>query len=188
MDNMMFQNTVKQHADVTIYTKDTKGIGISLNDGVITSFGLKSASDYVGRTDMDLPGNEFYAPTWIENDRRIMKNKVAEHLYELCNCDGINQWFRSYKAPLLGHLGNVIGIMGHSIPISDISRIPLTKQQTACLKYLALGCTHKQIALELSLAQKTVEHYLDAVKLKLHCKTRDELVLQAIERGLVGVF
>jgi DNA-binding CsgD family transcriptional regulator len=184
----MFPEASNLHAKVTIYTKDTKGIALSLNDGVITSFGLESASDYVGRTDMDLPGNELYAPTWIVHDRRVMTNKVGEYFFELCYCAGEEQWFRSYKAPLLGHRGNVIGIMGHSIPISAPSKILLTKQQTECLKNLALGLTHKQIALKMGLSNKTVEHYLDAVKIKLNCKSRADLIWQAIERGLVGFF
>ena len=82
----------------------------------------------------------------------------------------------------------MIGITGFSLKINDISLIPITKQQTACLKYLAMGFTHKQIAQKMCLAQKTVEHYLNAVKLKLNCKTRAELISQAIERGLVGLF
>jgi DNA-binding NarL/FixJ family response regulator len=92
------------------------------------------------------------------------------------------------QSPLYGHSGNVLGIHGLSIPVGEQCLIPLTNQQTACLKQLALGNTYKQIAHELGLSAKTVEHYLDAVKLKLNCQSRSDLILQAIERGLVGVF
>ncbi|MFI4955843.1 MAG: LuxR C-terminal-related transcriptional regulator [Gammaproteobacteria bacterium] len=184
----MFPDVFNQHEKVTVYSKDLRGYGLSVNETVLKSFGLKSASEYIGRTDMDVPGQALYAPIWIENDRRIMKNGVGEMLFELCNCDGTLQWFRSYKTPLFGHAGNVIGITGMSLKISDASLIPLTKQQTACLKYLGMGFTHKQIGLQLGLSQKTVEHYLEAVKLKLNCKSRADLMLQAIERGLVTVF
>lgn len=184
----MFLEYFNQHDKVTIYSKDLNGLGISLNETVIKSFGLKSASDYLGRSDMDLPMQELYAPKWIENDRRIMTTGKGEMLLELCNCAGTLQWFRSYKEPLLGKMGKVIGINGVSMKISESSLIPLTKQQTTCLTELALGKTHKQIAQQLGLAQKTVEHYLEAVKLKLNCKSRHELIFQAIERGLVGVF
>lgn len=184
----MFLSVFAQHERLHIYTKDLKGVGMSINQSVVASFGLTSASDYIGRTDMDLPGQELYAPTWIENDRRIIANGEAEMLLELCDCDGKLQWFRSYKAPLIGRLGKVIGTTGFSLKISDSSLVPITKQQTECLKYLAMGLTQKQIGNTLGLSQKTVEHYLDAVKLKLNCHTRSELILQAIERGLVGVF
>lgn len=139
-------------------------------------------------TDMDLPEQEQHAPKWIKNDHRIMTTRVAENLFELCNCAGTLQWFRSYKTPIFGNTGNVIGITGVSIKISDDALIPLTKQQTACLKHLAFGFTHKQIAETLGLSAKTVEHYLDTVKVKLKCDSRSELILQAIERGLINFF
>jgi DNA-binding CsgD family transcriptional regulator len=181
----MLSDYVNKNENIIMYTKDTQGIAVSLNESLIQSFGLASASDYLGRTDMDLPDQELYAPAWIENDRRIMTTRTAETIFEVCGCVDKIQWFRSYKAPLYGHQGNVIGVTAMSIKISDASRIPLTRQQTACLKELAFGFTHKQIAKNLGLSQKTVEHYLDAVKNKLQCKTRSELIMQAIERGLL---
>jgi DNA-binding NarL/FixJ family response regulator len=97
-------------------------------------------------------------------------------------------YFRSTKSPLIGNKGRILGVQCVSFPVSDQCLIPLTKQQMACLKELALGFTQKQMAKNLGLSQKTVEHYLDAVKNKLQCKTRSELIMQAIERGLVAVF
>lgn len=184
----MLLDIINQHAKIHTYSKDANGRGVSINEGVIKSFGLASASDYLGMTDMDLPDQELYAPTWIENDCRIMMNGEGEMLLELCNCAGTLQWFRSYKSPLIGHSGNVLGITGISLKISEKSLIHLSKQQTACLKYLAAGLTHKHIGKTLGISQKTVEHYLDAVKLKLGLKTRVELITHAIERGLVGCF
>jgi DNA-binding CsgD family transcriptional regulator len=182
---IMLLNVVN-HEKINIYTKDLNGIGLSVNESVVKSFGLCSAADYIGMTDMDLPGQDNYAPAWIENDRRVMSTGEAEILLEVCNCAGTIQWFRSYKSPLLGNSGKVIGIMGISLQISAMSLISITPQQTICLRQLALGLTHKQIGQALGLSQKTVEHYLDAVKMKLNCKSRSELILQAIERGLIG--
>jgi DNA-binding CsgD family transcriptional regulator len=44
--------------------------------------------------------------------------------------------------------------------------------------------TMKQIAYELGLSPKTVEHYLETVKLKLKCHTRQELIEKALAIGL----
>lgn len=184
----MFPSVFTQNEKLHIYTQDLKGILRSVNQSAINSIGLKSALDCIGRHLMDIPGQERYAPTWIENDCRIVATAMPEVLLEVGECAGKLQWFRSYKTPLMGKGGKVIGITGFSLKINDNSLIPLTKQQTACLKELALGNTHKQIAQTLGLAQKTVEHYLDAVKLKLNCKSRAELIMQAIERGLIGLF
>jgi len=57
----------------------------------------------------------------------------------------------------------------------------LTKRQLDCLLYLVKGLTIKQIGCELMLSPKTVEHYLDAVKTKLNCHTRSELIEKAFQ-------
>jgi DNA-binding CsgD family transcriptional regulator len=59
---------------------------------------------------------------------------------------------------------------------SKIKNKLLTSRQYDCLSYLARGMTIKEIALELKLSARTVEHYLEAVKDKLNCNTRSELV------------
>lgn len=67
--------------------------------------------------------------------------------------------------------------------IANTSTHGLTKQQASCLYYLVRGMTMKQIAATLNLAPKTVEHYLDAVKIKLNCFTRSELIEKALAMG-----
>lgn len=57
----------------------------------------------------------------------------------------------------------------------------LTKRQMDCLYYLVKGMTIKQIANTLNLSPKTVEHYLDAVKVKLKCRNRTELITTALQ-------
>ncbi|MBA2649585.1 MAG: helix-turn-helix transcriptional regulator [Legionella sp.] len=52
----------------------------------------------------------------------------------------------------------------------------LTSRQYDCLYYLARGMTIKEIALQLKLSARTVEHYLEAIKDKLNCRTRSELI------------
>lgn len=60
----------------------------------------------------------------------------------------------------------------------------LTKRQADCLYYLVYGMTIKEIAKTLDLAPKTVEHYLDAVKIKLNCYSRSELIAKALQLGV----
>ncbi|WP_019215119.1 response regulator transcription factor [Legionella tunisiensis] len=57
----------------------------------------------------------------------------------------------------------------------------LTKRQMDCLYHLVKGMTIKQIANTLNLSPKTVEHYLDAVKVKLKCRNRAELITVALQ-------
>lgn len=56
----------------------------------------------------------------------------------------------------------------------------LTNRQLDCLFYLVKGMTIKEIAKTLDLSPKTVEHYLDAIKIKLGCNSRSTLITKAL--------
>lgn len=143
--------------------------------------------DILDRTDEELPWYSF-APSIMVNDQNVIKSKNSLTFFEHGLYQGKPVVSRNFKSPLLGKNGQSIGTIGICVLVTEKSLISLTPQQTACLKHLALGYTHKQIANALGLSHKTVEHYLGAIKVKLNCNTRNELIVQAIERGLVGVF
>lgn len=60
------------------------------------------------------------------------------------------------------------------------SHLP-TQRQLDCLYYLVLGYTAKDIASILGLSRRTIEHYLDNLKLKFNCVTRPDLIALALE-------
>lgn len=64
---------------------------------------------------------------------------------------------------------------------SQQSASSLTKRQLACVHLLTKGMTMKQIAKSLSLSPRTVEHYLEAAKIKLNCLSKTELLVKALE-------
>jgi DNA-binding CsgD family transcriptional regulator len=169
------------------YRKSDEGHYVEVNHDLLKAAGAATINDVVGLKDADLPWYQM-ASYYIENDQMVIKTEQTHVFYEPCLFAGKPQLYRATKAPLMGNSGKVIGIHGVSVLVSDRCLIPLTHQQTACLTHLARGYTYKQIGLELGLSQKTVEHYLEAVKIKLDCNSRAELIMQAIERGLVGVF
>ncbi|MBA2649591.1 MAG: PAS domain-containing protein [Legionella sp.] len=60
-------------------------------------------------------------------------------------------------------------------------QLGLSKRQFQCLKLLAKGMTYKQIALFLSISTRTVEHYIEAIKIKWSCDCRHTLVEKFID-------
>ncbi len=56
------------------------------------------------------------------------------------------------------------------------TKVPLTVRERQCLKLLSRGFSIKKIAMELSLSQRTVEHYLENARARLNCLTTYELV------------
>jgi DNA-binding CsgD family transcriptional regulator len=56
----------------------------------------------------------------------------------------------------------------------------LSDRQLDCLYYLVKGMTIKEIAKEMSLSPRTVEHYLEAIKIKLNSHSRVDLFEKAM--------
>jgi DNA-binding CsgD family transcriptional regulator len=183
----MINSVLNSFDNINFYSKDKNGVYLFVNPAMVECFQVDSANDLIGKTSHELPGAE-YADGLQQNDLKIIKTKKSTIFVEKASFQGQPQLYRSFKSPLLGRHGAALGIFGVSLPIQNTSLIPLTPQQTACLKELALGFTHKEIAKNLGLSPKTVEHYLGNVKCKLNCQSRAELILQAIERGLVNPF
>lgn len=67
------------------------------------------------------------------------------------------------------------------ITVKPSANDQLTKRQLDCLYHLVKGMTMKQIARTLALSPKTVEHYLHAIKIKLNCKNRADLIEKALK-------
>jgi DNA-binding CsgD family transcriptional regulator len=184
----MLSEITSIHTRIHSYSMDTKGAVLSLNERTLIFLGAEKASDIVGLNIKEFHSQHDHAGQWIDHNNLIIKNKTNDMFLETGIVNGRLQWFRTFRSPILGHSGKVIAVAGFSIPIQTKCLIPISKQQTACLKQFAMGCSYKQIGSTLGLSTRTVEHYLNAVKLKLNCETRAELILQAIERGLIGVF
>lgn len=61
----------------------------------------------------------------------------------------------------------------------------LTKRESDVLKYVVLGYTAKNIAKLLNVSFRTVESYIDFLKLKLRCNSKGEVILVTIKSGLI---
>lgn len=59
----------------------------------------------------------------------------------------------------------------------------LSKRQKECLHYTLLGQTAKEVAKQLNISHKTVEMHLSAVREKLFCHSKSELICKVIEAG-----
>jgi DNA-binding CsgD family transcriptional regulator len=64
----------------------------------------------------------------------------------------------------------------------------LSTRQLECLFYLIKGMTMKQISHELNLSPKTIEHYLENIKIKFNCSSRSELLAKAWRMGIWKAF
>jgi len=61
----------------------------------------------------------------------------------------------------------------------------LTKREIDVLTYVVLGQTAKKIAQSLQISYRTVESYIDTLKYKLGCRSKNEIAMITIKSGLI---
>lgn len=62
---------------------------------------------------------------------------------------------------------------------------PITEYELEILTRLAMGCFAKEIAWEIGLSQRTVEHYSQRLSVKLGARNNMHAVAIAISRGVI---
>jgi len=74
-----------------------------------------------------------------------------------------------------------------SYTVGHFKQANLSKQEKTCLFFVIRGQSAQQIANQMNLSKRTVESYLDHVKVKLNCYTRSEMIEKAIDLGYVHI-
>lgn len=102
-----------------VYAKDVDGRMLAANRGTAELIG-QPPSAFLGRTDREFLDNQEQAETVMANDRRIMSTGVPEVLEEtISEPDGTPVIWLSTKAPFRDAKGEVIGLVGASMDITD---------------------------------------------------------------------
>lgn len=184
-----------------LYWKDRKSKYRANNTTHSTFAGYNQNEEVLGYTDYDLIWSNS-ASQYTLNDRKvILKGSPAIFFEHGAIHDNKSAYFLSAKTPLRLKSNKIDGIMGLSILFTpersdelfssllidtdtstSIPNIPvLTQKQLDCLFYLTLGMTQKEIAMQMNLAPRTVEHYLETIKIKLKCNNRSSLIRKALQ-------
>jgi DNA-binding CsgD family transcriptional regulator len=168
------------------YAKEKNGKYIGGNHNVAFTVGLECSSQLVGLNDFDLlPSRE--ALLCSGNDKIVIQSELLTFFTEPFILGNEAMIAMSIKAPLRTKTNKVIGMIGLSIlqKYQDYingaaNTYGLTERQLDCLVCMVKGKSMKQIAKNLTLSPRTVEHYLETVKFKLKCVSRAELIEKAL--------
>lgn len=68
---------------------------------------------------------------------------------------------------------------------TSYGEIKLSVRQAQCLFYVLRGKTNKHIAKILQLSNRTIESYLDTLKIKMNCSNKAELIEKSIDLGFL---
>lgn len=138
----------------------------------------------------------------------MQKNQTQSGTIEpvLPHPDGRIRSYISTRIPLSNKNKKVVGVLGISVEINKISYMEntslkidpisaftkkiinshentykLSTQQLECLFWLAKGMTLKKIAFSMKLSHRTIESYIENIKLKLNCNSKTDLIEHALK-------
>lgn len=102
-----------------VYAKDLEGRMLVANQGTTDLIG-KPPSFYLGKTDVEFLADKRQARQIMDNDQRVMLGGKAVQIEEQVDMpDGSEVTWLSLKAPLLNAAGEVIGLIGSSVDVTD---------------------------------------------------------------------
>lgn len=105
-----------------LYWKDKNGIYLGCNDNMAKLAGL-SRQEIIGKTDYELTWKK-YANTLRENDLHVMESgETLEFEEEADLANGQHSIAITNKRPLYDEHGNIIGVLGTSIDITEMKRL-----------------------------------------------------------------
>lgn len=175
-------NTAHHH----LYCFDAHHRLQSCNDQQAIDVGFARESEIIGKAVWNLYVKESDANLYILNNESVMRAGRPIDFFEKTTLDNSVIHLRTHKSPLKNRKGKVIGIIGISVP-TDINHDLklLSPQQLKCLQFLMKGMSAKDIAKNMHLSTRTVEHYLSDIRLKLRCKNSKELIAFGNSRGII---
>ncbi len=110
-----------------VYWKGWNGSYLGCNDRQAKLLGFESGDEIVGKTDFDLPWPKDHIQEYRANDLRIMQQGKAEVIEEIFGEEG--DTVLSIKAPLKDERGDVFGVLGISIDITETKRMEQLKKE-----------------------------------------------------------
>lgn len=193
----------------SVYLLDTKGATVKINEVGASICGFNSPGQAIGKTIFDVSiGNS--AKHLLDNCESILQQESVQIFDEFnMRFDGRSLQFLSVKFPcynaqyqLRGTLGISIVLGEHPLAdaimrLTDLELLPkntpenqplklnlenaiLTPREKECLEYTIKGFTAKQIAKTLLISPRTVEEYINQVKLKLGTHTKREMIQKVL--------
>lgn len=186
------------------WAKDTQCRFLSCNENTAKAADEDSPQGMCGKHDTQLiwhDRTESYAIT----DQLALQGKLIKHYDFLQTINGQRKIIVT-KSPLLDSNGKTVGTIGSSIDLTDKliltkfgyfdddgnlyfgekqSNEVFTKYEVRVLRELLTGKSARQISEHLFRSVRTIEGHILAIRRKLQCKTKGDIIYRALELGLI---
>ncbi|HRD66743.1 MAG TPA: PAS domain S-box protein [Candidatus Competibacter sp.] len=113
-----YQRAVLDNFPFRVWLKDTESRFLAVNQPFADACGLTDTAALVGKTDFDIlpPG---LAENRRADDRAVLASRRKKVIEELAADRGGHRWFETYKAPVVGDDGVLLGTVGFARDITD---------------------------------------------------------------------
>jgi DNA-binding CsgD family transcriptional regulator len=186
---------------------------VNCNQRFLDYIGFKTVDSLAGKTDFDLAWQD-YTHIYHAQEDDAVQGKIYSALHPGQEASGRKFVCFNRKFPWRNEEGTIIGIVSYSIEVDNpnfievssllsktaicepekdhllcekFSDFKLTPRECECLFYLLHGKTSKLIARIMVISHRTVESYIDALKLKFNCHTKSDLIDFCIKNGLIKI-
>jgi DNA-binding CsgD family transcriptional regulator len=196
---------------VSFYFLNMEGETCFINHEGARVCGFVSASQSVGKSLLDVSRQESAARLIHNCSVVIETDSIQIFEEENLRNDNVSLQFLSIKAPWYDEDNQIIGVMGCSIVVGQhslskslsivrklglmdqqfaakqtiddlrINNVCLTRRELQCLKLTVKGYTAKRIAKELAISHRTVEEYLNNIRVKTGASSKAELIEMTVE-------
>jgi len=112
--------TLLENVPQKIFIKDRDFHYVSVNENYARDLGIRP-EEVMGKSDYDFFSKEL-ADKYRADDQRIMQTNRIEHIEEKYIQDGCEVWVHTVKAPVQGEGGEITGVFGIFMDITDRKR------------------------------------------------------------------
>lgn len=193
------------HFGINMYhwVKGLDGKFTSCSENVAELQGADSPQQIIGKSDSDLLWRD-RAPLYAIEDQLAQAGRLVQNHQTQRTIRGVIQILVT-KSPLYDRNERIVGTVGSSIDVTSLvwykkfghldeknrlllgptfSNQHLTPREVDTLRLILIGLPGSEIAKRLKLSKRTVESYIEAIKSKLQCRTKGDIVATCVQNGL----
>ncbi len=104
-----------------IFWKDRNSVFMGCNKRFAQAAGFQEPEEIIGLTDYDMAWTREQSDAFVRDDREVMERATPKlHILEpQLQADGRRVWLETNKVPLFDKQGNVVGILGTAIDVTE---------------------------------------------------------------------
>lgn len=160
-----------------VYLKDEHGKYLDCSQMMANELQLFNRNEIIGLCDHDLIQSKL-ANTLQQTDKSILKHKskhVLTERVETPNRKPLTLLSHKYCIQIPNHSETALFGISLTNPLKASHKALLTSREKHCCHLHTQGFSQKQIAKQLSISDRTVEHHINHAKKILNCKNSAQL-------------